>query len=112
MVLFRTRLRRNNIETILVAETKMCDLFFARNHPVYREIKYEFFKLETLMPKQVKDVLHTFLAVSRTSYDFYYKRGDAIFEENNKSGVPGYKQWQGSVWNMDDLSRVSHILIY
>ena len=52
MMLFRTRVRLSNAETVLVAETKMRNLFYARNLSVYREIIYEFFEIENLMLKQ------------------------------------------------------------
>ena len=44
LMLFRIGVRHNNSEAIILsAESKMKDLIFTRNHPVYREIIYQYF---------------------------------------------------------------------
>ena len=80
-MIFTYLVRHNNSEAILSAESKMMDLFFTRNHPVYREIIYQYFKIETLIPQKAKDALHKSLAVSRTDRDQCYQGGDAALEE-------------------------------
>ena len=60
-MLLRVGVRHNSCETILTAEGKLIDMFFVGNHPVYREIMFDYIKSEKFMPKEV---LHTSFAVS------------------------------------------------
>ena len=116
LMLLRVGVRHNNCEAILTAESKLIDLFFVGNHPVYREIIFDYIKSEKFMPKEVKEVLHKSFAVSRTGRTAHYQGGDAVLEEINKAakkgviGVPSFNQWQRSFRNLDDLSEVKHKL--
>jgi len=118
LMLLRTGVRHNNSKAILTAESKLVDLFFVRNHPIYREIFYEFFKIECFIPPEIKEIMHDTLAVSRTGHENHYQGGDAVLEEINKAakrwsiGVPSFSQWQRNFRNLDDITKVRFCMFF
>ena len=108
LMLLRKSVRNNSSTGILSAQSKIMHLFFGRNHPAYREILFEFFKVECCIPYPVQEFMHSNLLVSRSGN----QGGDAVLEEINKAGkkwsigVSSYPQWRLSFRNLDDLTKV------
>ena len=49
-----------NILGIVVAMEKLAPLFYGRNHPIYQKISFYNFKINELMPNEVKLVIQNF----------------------------------------------------
>ena len=112
MMLLRKGIRTAQPLAILAAKSKLALLFFGRNHPRYHDMLAHDFRLEILMPDEIKSIVRSSLSLSRTKHYGHYQSGDAAVEEINKEakkwviGVPTTIQWQRSFRNLDKLDEV------
>ena len=111
-MMLRKGVRNGDSQLVLVAKTKLGSLFFGRNHPHYRDIIYNDFKLAYLMPFPVAEGFYSSISASRIGRVGHYQSGDALLEEINKAakkwvlGVPNDAQWLQSFRNLDKLTEV------
>ena len=64
MMLLRRGIRYCNATAILAAKSKMVLLFFARNHPRYQFLLANDIRIETLLPLEIKEMLHSTMSFS------------------------------------------------
>ena len=99
LMMIRRCMRYSQSKPILAAKSKLVLLFFGRNHPIYQEIVSHDFRIEYMIPNEVKQSMHSTFSMSRNGKDGHYQGGDAIIEEINKQGkkwiigVPTEMQW-------------------
>ena len=106
--------RKCNSELIKDAVTKISELIYGGNHPIYQNILYHKSLDTILMPTELKEVLNKYLSGSRTKTLGKCQGGDAMLEEVNKeskswlkmAGIPSNDQWQNVFRNLDELSKV------
>jgi len=75
---------------------KLSHLFYARNHPIYRNILFQHVRDKALMPSELQQMMEKFISGSKTGTRGKCQGGDAMLEELNKerkswlkmSGVP------------------------
>ena len=107
LMMLRRGVRYGQSQPILAAKSKLVLLFFGRNHLRYQEIVSHGFRIECMIPNEVKQCMHLTFSMSRNGKDGHYQGGDVIIEEINKLGkkwiidVPTEMQWQRSFRNLD-----------
>ena len=112
LMMLRRGVRFGQSKPILVAKSKLLLLFFGSNHPRYQEIVSHDFRIECMIPNEVKQCMHSTFSMSRNRKDGHYQGGDAIIEEINKQSkkwiirVPTEMQWQRSFRTLDVLEEV------
>ena len=95
----------------LQQKVSWCCLFFDRNHPRYQEIVSHDFRIEYMIPNELKQCMHSTFSMSRNGKDGHYQGSDVMIEEINKQGkewiigVPTEMQWQRSFRNLECLGR-------
>ena len=75
--------------------------------------------IETVMPKELKEIVTSSFTLSRIGNIFHYQGGDACLEEINKEakawikqvGVPSDNEWVKIFRNLDKMNEVISYLI-
>ena len=112
MMMLRKGVRSGQHLPILAAKSKLSLLFFGRNHPLYQYMLFQDFRIECLMPDQVREIVYSLMSSSRNNSGGHYQSGDAHVEEINKKakkwviGVPTHAQWIQSFRNLDKLDTI------
>ena len=111
-MMLKRGVRYGQSKPILAAKSKLVLLFFGRNHPRYQEIVSHDFRIECMIPNEVKQCMYSTFSMSRNGKDGHYQGGDVMIEEINKQGkewiigVPTEMQWQRSFRNLDVLEEL------
>ena len=109
--------RKCNPELVHNATSKLSQLIYGQNHPIYQNILYRVTLDRILMPCKLRKVMENLISGSRTMTLGRCQGGDAMLEEINKeakswlkmSGIPSNDQWLQVFRNLDDLIIVSII---
>ena len=78
--LFKTGVRANNVKMIDAARTKFANLFYAFNHPYYREVEYRDLKNRLAYRDEIKSYRDKHMSYSKNSLKNKSEGGDFILE--------------------------------
>lgn len=78
--LFKLGVRNNDCQLITAARLKFDDLFYAFNHPIYREVEYRDLKNRALYPKEVRVLRDNNMSFSESTVSAKSQGGDFILE--------------------------------
>nr|XP_054760538.1 uncharacterized protein LOC129266750 [Lytechinus pictus] len=116
LLMLRTGTRRNNVDAVNAAKTKLFHHMFSGNHPRYQDILFQDMRDQVQMPKEVLDTLCRSFTLSRTGRSGHYQGGDACLEEINKEGkawlklgggIPNDMRWRRIFRNLKKLEKLS-----
>ena len=71
-MMLRRGVRYGQSQPILAAKSKLVLLFFGRNHPRYQEIVSHDFRIEYMIPNEVKQCMHSTFSMSRNGKNEHY----------------------------------------
>ena len=81
-MLFRNGCRKDNSEAIITGRKKLSILFYTRHHSRYQIIMALNEYVESLMPEDVRKIVHSSNTMNRTGNVGHYQGGDACLEVN------------------------------
>ena len=118
LMMLRSGVRKCNFSLIEDSKTKIAELFFSGNHPIYQKILVSDTLDTLLMPNELREVKKKYVSHSRTGHSGKFQGGDACLEEVNKeskswlklSGIPSEERWLRIFRNLDSLNKVGVIV--
>ena len=81
---YKIGVRHNDVELINASRMKFMDLFFAFNHPIYREVEYRDLKNRVSYPPDIRSLRDRNMSYSTSTLIGKSKGGDFMLEEKVK----------------------------
>ena len=112
LMLLRAGVHNNQPQDIYAAKNKLSLVFFGHNHWHYHFIISQEKMINFLIPRQIKDLKDSSLALIRMKRTGHFQAGDAIIQEINKEAkrdivrVSSDLQWKRSFRNLDKTNKI------